>query len=247
MIRGSVTVQGQPVEYLRSGSGPPVVLLHGLAGSTRWWSRNIQALAAHYTVYLVNLPGFGSFRWRGQHFALGLTADWLAAWMAAAEIGPCHIVAHSMGGYLTLKLAARHPELVQRIVLVAPAGVPHIRSLPRFVVPIVAAGLVASPKFLPILVLDTLRAGPRTLIRAARELIAEDIRTDLNAVTAPVLLVWGSRDALVPPSLGPVMRGALPDARLLVLPGAGHVAQFDRPQAFNSAALAFLAGELVGE
>jgi pimeloyl-ACP methyl ester carboxylesterase len=197
-------------------------------------------------VYLVNLPGFGAFGRQNRLFVLQEAADWLAEWLDAAQIAPCHVVAHSMGGYLTIRMAARHPKLVQRIVLVGPAGVPHIRSLPRYAGPVLAAGLAFSPSFLPTLALDTLRAGPRTLIRAARDLIAEDIRDDLRAVTSPTLLVWGTRDALVPPSLGVLMRRELPDARLLLLPGAGHVAQYDRHVEFNTAALAFLAGQPVG-
>lgn len=247
MKRASVLVRGRPVEYQLVGSGPPVVLLHGLSGSVRWWSRNIVALAAHHTVYLVNLPGFGTFRRRSPWIGLQEAAGWLADWLDAVKIGPCDVVAHSMGGFVTLRLVARHSELVQRIVLVGPAGVPHIRSLPGFARPIVAAGLAAPPSFLPILALDSLRAGPLTLIRAARELIADDIREDLRAVTAPTLLVWGSRDALVPPATGVVMRQELPNSRLLMLAGAGHVAQYDRHHQFNEAALAFLSGEQVGE
>jgi pimeloyl-ACP methyl ester carboxylesterase len=240
-------VRGRPVEYQLVGAGPPVVLLHGLSGSVRWWRRNVAALAAHHTVYLVNLPGFGTFWRRSRWIGLQEAAGWLADWLDAVKIGPCDVVAHSMGGFLTLRLVARQPGLVDRMVLVGPAGVPYIRSLSGFARPIVAAGLAASPSFLPILALDSLRAGPLTLIRATSELIADDIRDDLRAVTTPTLLVWGSRDALVPPAMGPVMRGELPNARLLMLPGAGHVAQYDRHHQFNEAALAFLAGEQVGE
>lgn len=246
-IRGDVLVRGHPTPYHRIGAGPPVVLLHGLAGSWRWWRRNVRALAAQHTVYLVNLPGFGEFGGGSKQFALQEATDWLAEWLEAVGLASCSLVAHSMGGYLTLKLAARRPELVERAVLVGPAGVPYQRSLPRFAGPLMAATLWMTPSFLPILALDSLRAGPRTLLRAARELIAEDIRADLPSVKAPTLLVWGDRDTLVPIQLGRVMRASLPDARLLVLPGAGHVAQYDRPEAFNAAALTFLAGQPVGE
>ena len=240
-------VRGRSVEYQLVVTGPPVVLLHGLSGSVRWWSRNIAALAAHHTVYLVDLPGFGTFWRRSRWIGLQEAAGWLADWLDAVKIGPCDVVAHSMGGFLTLRLVARQPGLVDRMVLVGPAGLPYIRSLPGFARPIVAAGLAASPSFLPILALDSLRAGPLTLIRAASELIADDIRDDLRAVTTPTLLVWGSRDALAPPATGPVMRQALQNSRLLMLPEAGHVAQYDRHHQFNEAALAFLAGEEIGE
>lgn len=242
-----VVVRGHRVRYRVAGSGDPVVLVHGLAGSTRWWRRNVSALAEAHTVYLVNFPGFGSFRRRGPGFALAEAADWLVAWIEAADIAPCHIVAHSMGGHVTIRLAARHPGLVRRLVLVAPAIISGHRRLLAYPRALVVAGRALSPSFLPLLALDMLRAGPSTILRAARSLLAEDVRKALRAVVAPTLLVWGERDALVPPSLGTLMCAQLPDARLLVLPGAGHVANYDRPDRFNAATLAFLAGRTVGD
>ena len=235
-------MHGQRVRYQVTGCGEPVVLVHGLAGSARWWRRNVAALARHHTVYLVNLPGFGSFRRYGLRFTLAEGADWLGAWIEAAGIGPCHVVAHSMGGYLTIRLAAGRPELVRRLVLVAPAVIAGSRPIRAYPLALVAAGLAASPSFLPLLALDSLRAGPLTILRAAGRLLSDDVRAELEAVSAPTLLVWGSRDPLVPPALGPQVRGALRDGTLLVLPGAGHVPNYDRPRQFNEATLAFLAG-----
>src|SRR3954468_11938942 len=113
--RAEAVVSGHRVAYQVAGSGDPVVLVHGLAGSLRWWRRNVTALAEAHTVYLLNLPGFGAFRlswpgfWsfqgRGQRFSLEAGADWLAGWIEAVGIGPCHIVAHSMGGHITIRLA----------------------------------------------------------------------------------------------------------------------------------------------
>ncbi len=241
------TVQGQRVAYHVAGSGEPVVLLHGLAGSMRWWRRNITALAKSHTVYLPHLPGFGSFRRRGHRFALAEAADWLGEWIDAAAITPCHIVAHSMGGHVAIRLAARQPGLVRRLVLVAPALIAGRRSLLAYPWALARAGCAMSPSFLPLLVLDILRAGPVTILRAARSLLAEDVQQELRDVVAPTLLVWGERDFLVPPSVGALMQAELADARLLLLPGAGHVPQFDRPPPFNAATLAFLAGRTVGD
>jgi pimeloyl-ACP methyl ester carboxylesterase len=252
-MHADVTVRGQRIPYQVVGSGDPVVLVHGLAGSTRWWQRNVAALAEAHTVYLLNLPGFGAFRlsWpgfgtfggRGQRFSLEAAGDWLAGWIDAVGIAPCHIVAHSMGGHIAIRLAAGQPSLVRRLVLVAPALVAGRRSLLTYPPSLIAAGRAASPSFLPILALDTLRAGPVTMLSAARGLFRHDVEAELRHVAAPTLLIWGDRDALVPPDWGPIVQAGLPDARLLLLPGAGHVAQYDRPQAFNRATLAFLAGD----
>jgi 3-oxoadipate enol-lactonase len=81
------------------------------------------------------------------------------------------------------------------------------------------------------------------MLSATRSLFRHDIRAELGNVRAPTLLIWGDRDALVPPVWGPIVQAGLPDARLLLLPGAGHVAQYDRADAFNRATLAFLADQ----
>lgn len=238
-------MRGQRLGYQVAGHGEPVVLVHGLAGSARWWRRNVAALAEAHAVYLVNLPGFGSFGRPIRRIAVADGADWLAEWIEAVGIAPCHVVAHSMGGYLTISLAAARPDLVRRLVLVAPAVIAGHRPIRAYPLALVAALLAMRPSFLPLLTLDSLRAGPLTILRAARRLLADDVHEELGSVVASTLLVWGSRDALVPPSLGSRMRASLQDGTLLVLPGAGHVPQYDRPEAFNAATLAFLAGQRV--
>ncbi len=234
-------VQGQPARYAVAGSGSPVVLVHGLSGSTRWWQRNLPALADHHRVYLVDLPGFGGMTgWQGG-FALAEAADWVHAWMDAVSLSRANLVGHSMGGYISLELAARHPEAVSRLTLVNPAGIPTGHDVVSATIPLATAVFHTSPAFYPTLLVDGLRAGPATVLRAASEILAGDVRELLAEVSAPTLLIWGKNDTLVPVSAGAVMREALPNARLLVLEGAGHVSMFDRPHAFNRAVLRFLA------
>ena len=242
-----VSVAGLPVRYEVAGEGDPVVLVHGLSGSTRWWDRNVPALARHHRVYLVNLPGFGAFRRRAQRFVLAEATSWLLAWMEAVGLRSAHLVGHSMGGYLSLKLAARRPEAVRKLVLVDPAGMPSGRTTLGHLGPLLLAARYARPTFLPVLVRDALYAGPFTVWRTARDLLAEDVRDDLRRVGMPTLLVWGDRDPLIPPSIGEVMRAEVPDSRLLVIEGAGHNPMFDCPEDFNAALLAFLAGQPVGD
>ena len=242
-----IRVGGYPVRYQIAGEGEPVVLVHGLSGSTRWWSRNVPALAQRYHVYLVDLPGFGAMRRLRRRFVLAEAASWLSAWMEAVGLESAHLVGHSMGGYVCVRLAARRPEAVRRLVLVAPAGVSTGRSMFGYLSPLLSAARYATPYFLPILLYDALRMGPVTLWRAARDLLAEDVRGDLQRIQAPTLLIWGENDTLVPPAVGTVLREEIPDSRLLVLNRAAHVPMFDRPDEFNAALFAFLAGDPVGE
>jgi pimeloyl-ACP methyl ester carboxylesterase len=240
-------VNGRRTRYAVAGDGEPLVLVHGLCGSTRWWRRNLDTLARHARVHLLDLPGFGAMsRWRGR-FALAEAADWLYAWMRAVSLPPACLVGHSMGGYICLQLAARHPEVVHRLALAAPAGIPTGHSMLGEALPLARALLHTSPRFYPILLADALRAGPHAVLRAASDVMRGDVRELLAQVAPPTLLIWGARDTLVPAAAGAVMRDALPNARLLTLGGASHVAMFDRPHAFNSALLRFLQGEVVGE
>lgn len=234
------------VRYRTAGRGEPVVLVHGLSGSTGWWRRNVPALAARYRVYLVDLPGFGAMSRLGWDFDLTTAPAWLYEWMRAAGLSRAHLVGHSMGGYICLRLAMEHPEAVRRLALVASSGIPVIGSMPGYTLPVLRAGLREPLRFLPVLARDALRAHPAALWRGAQELLAQDVRDNSERVAAPTLLIWGERDPLVPLAAGEALRRRLPTSRLLILTGAGHVAMFDRPYAFNGALLAFLAGFQLG-
>ena len=242
-----VRVSGHPVPYRVVGAGEPVILLHGLSGSTRWWEQNIPGLAPDYELYLVDLPGFGAMRRHPRRFVLTEAAAWLLAWMEAVDLPAAHLVGHSMGGYICLRVAADRPEAVRRLVLVDPAGVPTGRSLLGYAVPALKAARHAAPRFLPVLLPDALRAGPVTLWRATRALLGEDVREHLAAITAPTLLMWGEYDPLVPLEIGYLLRKNIAGSRLLIFRNTGHVPMVERPREFNAALLRFLAGEPVGE
>ena len=244
----SVIVRGQRVRYSVAGDegSPPVVLVHGLSASSRWWRRTVPAVAPHFRMYLVDLPGFGAMRRPLGRYSLAEAPGWLISWMDEVGLKRPHVVVHSMGGYVALRLAAEKSERVDRLALVAPAGIPYQRALVRYGAPLARAAWVAAPRFVPLVLPDALRTGPLTLWQAARQLLREDIRPSLSRVTCPTLLLWGERDYLVPPAHGDELMDALPDARLVRLAGAGHVPMEERPEAFNAALLAFLRGEPPG-
>jgi pimeloyl-ACP methyl ester carboxylesterase len=241
LLERTIQVRGKCVRYKTAGNGEPLILVHGLSGSTRWWVRNIPAFAERYTVYLVDLPGFGTLA-RTQSFALSEAADWLLDWFHAIDLQSAYWLGHSMGGYLCLQIATRLPQVVDRLALAAPALLPAGHSWESYLLPLMAASRYMRPSFLPILLTDALRAGPVTLLRATRDLLSKDIRQEVRAVQSPILLIWGQNDTLVPPVLGDLLHKAIPHSRLLILKGAGHVLMYDCPHAFNDAILKFLAG-----
>jgi len=246
VTRHEIQVGHQTVSYQVVGEGEPIILIHGLAGSSRWWERNIRALAEHYRLYLLDLPGFGIMRRFRQRYALDEIASGIVSWMEAVGINQAHFVGHSMGGYLCLWIAAHYPERIQCLVLVSPAGIPRVRSLPGYALPLLVALRSLKPRFFFLLLSDALRAGPLTIVRSAQDLLTRDIRECLKDITAPTLLIWGEYDSLVPPMVGAMLNQEIRQARLLILKKAGHVSMFDQPTQFNAAVLTFLADQVRG-
>ena len=238
-----VQIRGYPFYYQVVGEGEPLILIHGLSGSSRWWIRNVPALAEHYRVYLLDLPGFGSMRRFPRRFILDEAASWIPLWMEAAGVKRASFIGHSMGGYICLWLAAHRPELVQCLVLVSPAGIPRVRSILGYAVPLLVALRYLTPSFFLVLLYDALRAGPLTLLRAAQDLLTKDIRDYLKFVRVPTLLIWGLHDSLVPPILGDILRQEIVNSRLLILK-KGRKVQARVPSPSRTPLVAYFSGPL---
>jgi pimeloyl-ACP methyl ester carboxylesterase len=243
----TVKVEGRLVRYKVVGEGDPIILVHGLSASSLWWTRNVPALAPHYQLYLVDLPGFGSMSYPRNRFALRQTADWLLKWMEAIGLQKAHFIGHSMGGYISLWIAAHHPGVVSRLVLVSPAVITRVQTVFGYLGPLLVSARHLTPSFFPILLYDALRAGPFTIIQAASDLLTVDVRQELKMITAPTLLVWGEHDTLVPLSAGYLVRDEMKPALFLLLKRAGHVSMYDQSETFNAAVLAFLRDEQIIE
>jgi pimeloyl-ACP methyl ester carboxylesterase len=227
------------IAYEVAGAGPPVVLVHGLSGSSRWWRRNIGALTPYRRVYVVDLIGFGASRAR-RPFALAEAAGYLTQWLDQLELERVSVVGHSMGGLIAAELAADAPERVDRLVLVDPAALPLDAHLMTHALSLLHELRYISLSFLPVLLADALRAGPLTLWRATTALMLADLRPKLAQVRAPTLVIWGEHDALAPLALARQLAQYLRYEELVVIKGAGHVPMWDRPQAFNRALTGFL-------
>jgi pimeloyl-ACP methyl ester carboxylesterase len=233
-----VEVDGRPARLRVTGSGPDIVVVHGLSGSWRWWSLLLEPLAARHRLHLVELPRLGRLR-------AGELAPWLGRLLDAAGLGPVDLVGHSLGGLVAAELAVARPERVRRLALVAPAGIPCGRGLLGRSLPLLEE-LYGVRAELPTIVGDALRAGPTSLLHGAVYVWERDLRAEVGAIRAPTLLVWGERDRLVPARVAEEWQAQLPHARFVQLP-CGHVPMWEAPDELASSLLDFLGEQLADD
>ncbi len=226
----------------RAGAGTPVVLIHGLSGSSTWWRRNIGALGERHEVAAIDLTGFGksrSFRSSALPPSFEDLVALVSRWLEAGFSEPVHLVGHSMGGHLAIHVAATRPDLVRSLVLVGSTGIPfalnpaaHLRRIPH------------PPRqafsFSPVLAWDFFRAGPSSVALATARILTDDARDAMHHVRVPTLLVWGDRDPFVPESYGRRMQEEIRGSSLVIIPRAGHVPMWDNAEDFNRELLEFL-------
>ncbi len=100
------------LHFHEEGEGIPLVFLHGFCETHEIWNEFVRPLATHFHIFTVDLPGFGKSELLPAPFSIDQVADSVADWLIEIRIPKCVVIGHSMGGYVTLALAARHPELL---------------------------------------------------------------------------------------------------------------------------------------
>ena len=157
----------------RSGDGneqqPPLVCVHGLSGSSRWWTRVTALIDRHVPLVLSDVPR-------------SLKPSEVETWLAGRieELGPpVDLAGHSLGALVSVRVAALRPELVRRLVLISPPGVGPPRSPLTYAWPLARTMLGSRPSFLVRLTYDGLRAGPRNLARGGLHVARADVTAEL--------------------------------------------------------------------
>jgi pimeloyl-ACP methyl ester carboxylesterase len=262
-MTAATTLEARTLGTLRyhvGGSGEPLLLLHGLSGSTANWVELLPQLLERFRVLAVDMPGHaGSGRLpRGAGIADFAAA--VAEVLDAEETGPALVAGHSFGGHVALRLAQSRPELVRGLLLVSPAGIATGTRAAR-------AAVVASARirpgrwvapfrhryaerawyrralFRPWFVSDAVSLTPEATrglldgmrehadtLTAGRAMLADDPRLDLAEIACPVVVLWGARDAQLP------LEDAFEYARRLraklrLVADCGHLVIVERPEA----------------
>lgn len=252
----TVVVDGIRIHVLSAGGGFPLVYLHG-AGDLGGWLPALGGLAGSFRVVRPDHPGYnGSDDAPGVGSVADL-ADRYVPILDALGVDRCHLVGTSLGGWLAAELALRIPARVERLVLVDPAGLPAAIPAPSMfeVSPDVlieltcgdAESLAAGRARDAAVRADAVLLGRRgrngaTTARLAGEPYLHDpgLAARLPGLRTPTLLVWGALDGLCPVETAARWTALLPDARLHVVDGAGHLPLVDRPAEFVDVVRDFL-------
>ncbi|HEY1014611.1 MAG TPA: alpha/beta fold hydrolase [Herpetosiphonaceae bacterium] len=257
-------IDGVTLAYDDSGSGPPVVLLHAFPLSKEMWRGQVEALRDAYRVIAPDLRGHGGSALRGDSATMEQMADDVLALLDRLGLGRVALGGLSMGGYVALNLARRHPGRLAALVLAdtragadsaegregraatarkaLEQGAPAIADqlLPKLLAPATQRdqpGLVSEVRAL------IEATSPAAIAAASHGMAARaDSTAALPAFGAPTLVLVGAEDALTPPSESEAMRAAIPGAQLEIIPGAGHLSNLEQPAAFNQALRGFLDG-----
>ena len=244
---------------------PVVIMLHGFGASLETWEAWAQGLSDRFRVVRFDLPGFGL---TGPDptgdYSDARSIALLAALMDQLGIARASLVGNSLGGRIAWRFAATHPDRVQRLVLVAPDGfeskgfeygrAPEVgfavrlmrHALPRPLVQMSLAPAYGDRAALSDAVLDRYRdlmlaPGVRdAMIARLEQSILHDPRPALARITAPTLLVWGAKDAMIPVANAQDYLAAIPDARLVEFPALGHVPHEEAPAETLAEVRAFL-------
>lgn len=197
------------------------VLIHGIGMGRTVFADLIEQLAPHGTVVAVDLPGYGEAPEPHRVLTMERTADLLAAYLRARVRTPVVAVGHSMGAQVVLELAVRHPETVDRLVLLGPSTDPRARSIPGQLWRLLRDIAVESPKVIAIGAREYLRAGPR-LRQKTRAMLVHRPERILAAVRRPTLIIRGENDVVAPRDWCTAIAAAIPGARLGEIEGHGH-------------------------
>ena len=254
-----VLVFGQKINYIEAGSGPTVILLHGLGGSSQVWQFNIGPLAEKYHVVVPDQIGFGKSDKPLVNYRIRTYVDFLDQFCKQLKIERATLVGNSMGGWIAAMFTAAFPDRVDKLVLVDAAGYAPPKDLDTRVffglnpttregMKVLVAKVFYNKAFLTDAAIDQaiaarLAAGDGYTINSITESIirGEDFLDDIvKTIKRPTLIVWGRQDGLVSLADGERFNKDIAGSKLVVVDQCGHVPNVEKPGEFNAALLKFL-------
>jgi pimeloyl-ACP methyl ester carboxylesterase len=237
-----VDADGFHIRYLEAGTGEPLVYFHG-AGGLRI-SPALERLGQRFHLYAFEQPGFGTSPENTRSASVQELAASLGQAIAALGLDRFNLMGTSFGGRTALWLAVQTPEQISALVLESPAAVRPADYVRPVVSPEQRAELLyAHPERVPArepLAPAVVEQQERLVRRLAGPNRDSDLEERLRGLAVPTLVLFGTRDALIPPAMGRVYSELIPNCHFVLVYDAGHAIGFDRPEAFVGVVTDFL-------
>jgi pimeloyl-ACP methyl ester carboxylesterase len=247
-----VEVGGLATRYFRGGDGPPLVCLHGAAPAGEWLPFH-DALAQHLTVYAPDHPGFGGTP----------RPDWLQGmddlvlhyeeFFRVLGLERPAVFGFSLGGWIAAEFAVYYPDRLRGLVLHNAGGlhldeaiIPDLLGMDgETLARTVFADMAAAQAYFGARRgleerLKTFRSMTTLALLAWNPWFNPQLAGRLRRISTPTLVLWAEHDRLIPPVYGEAYRDGIPGAALEILPGCGHMAPVERPEAVAEAVRRFL-------
>jgi pimeloyl-ACP methyl ester carboxylesterase len=227
------------VRWDSSGDGTPVVFCHGTPWSSVLWRPLAEALSNQFQVYLWDMPGYGQSSMETDHrVSLDVQGELLADLISHWGLDGPHLVAHDYGGAVALRAHLLHGARYRSLALVdvvalAPWGSDFFRLVREN-----AEVFAALP---PAVHEGAIRAAFYRQIAQADQSYTDEVQPLYGSVELPVLVVWGVEDTWIPIDRAHALAEAIPNARMQLVQGAGHLIQLDAPEALATAVYGWLA------
>jgi pimeloyl-ACP methyl ester carboxylesterase len=237
-----IDADGFHIRFLEAGTGDPVVYFHG-AGGLRI-SPALERLSERFHLYAFEQPGFGTSPENTRSASVQDLAASLGQAIAALGLDHFNLMGTSFGGRTALWLAVQNPEQVSALVLESPAAVRPADYVRPAASPEQRAQLLyAHPERVPPrepLPPAVVEQQERLVRRLAGPNRDPDLEERLRSLPTPTLVLFGTRDALIPPTMGRVYAELIPNCHFVLVYDAGHAIGFDRPEAFVGVVTDFL-------
>lgn len=242
------------LHYLEAPSpharGPVLLLIHGTGSNAASWHFQLQGLRESGRPFAVDLPGHGLSKSIASPSVPAYAAA-VADTMGRLLRDRFFVAGHSLGGAVALELALRYPKRVRGLILIATgahfpalAATPSLFLLPMAVTPAkfrdLFLGEEVSPQALALARAAVAGCAPETIRADIGAAKAFDARAGLARITCPALILCGTQDHITPPRYAAWLREGLRDARVVLVPGAGHMLPLERPEQVNATIARFL-------